>query len=479
MSRGPDLYARWAAEMRRGGFFHPGNRVGVAISGGADSVLLLEFMKQLALGMGLVVAAVHFNHHLRGAESDEDERFVRDLARKSGIDFIRAEADVARVARERHRNLEATARELRYRFFFSLVAHGRLDKVLTAHTANDQAETVFLRLLRGTGTRGLGGIYPVLEGKVFRPFLNLTRAEIEAEMEKRKLPFHTDSTNRDTRLRRNKIRLELFPWLRKEFNVDIGPLLKELADRAREDEEYLEGQARERAQAWKVREGSTEKMPVRPLIDFPRALARRVLRQMILATRGSLQGITHRHIEALYRLATEAQSGRCLALPGNLLARREFEWLALGPSAGGGENADFAYSIEVPAAVKVPQLGVSVRLKIVGPEEIGRAYNSKSAGGFVDPLKLAGGLVLRNWRAGDRFRPQGCRSFLKLKELFRQRRIPVEQRKHWPVLESGNEIVWVRGFPVAASVALSPASQQAIVICEEAEQTESMRPELK
>lgn len=479
MSRGADLYTRWAGETRRAGFFRAGDRVGVAVSGGPDSILLLEFMKQFARAQGLVIKAVHFNHHLRGAESDEDEAFVRELARSAGIEFMRGEADVARVARERHRNLEATARELRYRFFFSLVARGKLDKLATAHTANDQAETVLLRLLRGTGTRGLGGIYPILEGRVFRPFLNLTRAEVEMEMGRRKLAFRTDSTNRAVRLRRNKIRMELIPALQRDFGVNVVPLLKGLADRSRDDEELLEDLARERAQPWRVREGLVEKIPVRSLLDFPRPLARRVLQQMIQATRGSLAGITHRHLEAVFQLAIEARSGRCVVLPGNLLARRDFEWLSVGPQAPASKNADFAYAVVPPAAVELPGTGVTVRLKIVGPEEFGRAYNSGSERVFVDAGRLPGELVLRNWRAGDRFRPQGCRNLLKLKELFRQRRIPVEQRRHWPVLVSGNEIVWVRGFPPAASVVACRSSQEVMMISEEREPGELTSVELR
>jgi tRNA(Ile)-lysidine synthase len=267
--------------------------------------------------------------------------------------------------------------------------------------------------------------------------------------------------------------LELFPWLQKGFNVDVVPLLKTLADRAREDEDYLEEQAKVRAQPWRVREGNVERIPVRPLMDFPRALARRVMRQMILASSGSLRGITHQHLAALYRLATNTQSGGCLPLPGNVLARREFDWLCLGPGPSGVKGEDFACAVQPPATVEVPHIGVRLRLKIVGVEEIGRAYNSRSTADLVDPLKLAGELVVRNWRAGDRFQAQGHRGYLKLKELFRQRRIPVDQRRHWPVLESGKEIVWVRGFPVASSFAVSPASLQAIAICEEAVESES------
>jgi len=478
MPQRSDLYDRWSLQMRRSELFRPGDRVGVAVSGGPDSVLLFEFMKQLGREKGLVLAVVHFNHHLRGAESDEDERFVRDLASRHDVEFIHGEADVARLARERRRNLEATARDLRYRFFFSLVNRGQLDKIATGHTASDQAETVLLRLLRGTGTRGLGGIYPVLEGKVVRPFLSLMRAEIETELERRKVAFRIDSTNRDPQLRRNKVRLEFFPWLQKAFDVDVIPQLKELADRAREDEEYLDAQARERAHAWRVREGSAEKIPVRPFLEFPPALARRVLRQMILAARGSLQGITHRHLEAVQRLATETQSGRGLVLPGNLVARREFDWLVIGPQSARRGDSEFFYEVKAPAEVAISPLGVTLRFKIVGAEELGRAYN-KAGRWCLDAQKLSGGLVLRNWRAGDRFRPAGCRKLLKLKELFRQRKIPLEQRRGWPVLVSDKEIVWVRGFPVAASVAASAASEKVLLITEESQPAEKARRELR
>ena len=478
MPQRADLYTRWSSEMQRSQLFRPGERVGVAVSGGPDSVLLLEFMRQMARAKGLVVTVVHFNHHLRGAESDRDESFVRDLAARLDFEFIRGGADVARLAREKRQNLEATARAIRYRFFVSLVDRGRLDKVATAHTANDQAETVFLRLLRGTGTRGLGGIYPALEGKIVRPFLSLTRAEIEAELQKRNLEFRVDSTNLELRLRRNRVRMELFPWLQERFNVNIIPLLKELADRARDDEEYLEAQAREHAHAWRVREGAEERIPVRPFAEFPPAIARRVLRQMILAVRGSLQGITHRHIEALYLLATEAQSGRGLALPGGLVARREFDWLVVGPASGRADNSGYCYAIELPAEVSIPQLGITFRFKIVGPEELGRAYNTGGKA-YLDPLKLPGGLVLRNWRAGDRFQRSGCGKVLKLKELFRERKIPLEQRRFWPVLESGKEIVWVWGFPVAASVAVTAESRQAIAIGEDTPPASRTRVEPK
>jgi tRNA(Ile)-lysidine synthase len=463
MAAESSTFRKWSREMRRGGLFRAGERVGVAVSGGPDSILLLDFMKQYAPTAALTLAVVHFNHKLRGDESDADERFVRQRAGELDVEFLRGEADAAQAAREKRRNLEATARELRYRFFFSLVNGGRLDKVATAHNANDQAETVLLRLLRGTGTRGLGGIYPVLEGKIVRPFLNLTRQEIERELRERKLEFRVDSTNLDKRFQRNKIRLELVPWLEKEFNPAVISLLKDLSVRAREDEEELENQAHERALAWRVREGAEEKIPIRALAGFSPAIQRRVLRQMILAARGHLGGFSHGHIEALRQFFFESQSGRNLLMPGQLAARKEFDWLIVGPLSPPPTESGFQYAVEIPGEVSVPELGVALRFKIIEAGELGKTYNERWMAG-LDPRKLPEKLVLRNWRAGDRFCPSGSRKARKLKELLGRRKVPLSQRRYWPVLECGGEIVWVRGFPPARQAAASADSKRVIVI---------------
>src|SRR5207249_9419093 len=471
MARESGVYAKWSLGMTRSGLFRPGERVGVADSGGGDSVLLLDFMTRFALKGGFKLAVVHFNHHLRGAESDADESFVRRLAGARGIEFFGGGADVARAARETRGNVEATARHLRYKFFFGLVNQGSLHKVATAHTASDQAETVLLRLLRGAGTRGLGGIYPVLEGSVVRPFLNLTRAEVQSELRARKLDFRLDSTNLNTRRARNKVRANLLPLLEKEFNPAVVRLLKDLATRARDDEAYLEQQARDRARPWRVREGTEEKIPLSPLGDFHPAVERRVLRQMI-AARGSLRGVTHDHVEALRRFVADAQSGRRLVLPG-LVARKEFDWLVIGaqPQAESAQakpaqaepESGFSYPVEAPCAVSVPQLGLTFRFKIVTPGEAETSY-TKCGLVRLNTARLSQGLVLRSSRPGDRFQPQGSRKPTKLKELFRQHRIPWGQRSLWPVLQSGAEFVWVRGYPPAAAV--SPA-KQAVMIEEE------------
>jgi tRNA(Ile)-lysidine synthase len=468
-----DLFARWSLEMRRKEFFRAGQRAGVAVSGGPDSVLLLHFLKLLAGELGLLLTAVHFNHHLRGAESDGDEEFVRSLAARLQISYLCGEAEVARVARKRHRNLEAVGRELRYRYFFSLVDQSRLDRVATAHTANDQAETVLLRLLRGTGTRGLGGIYPVLDGKVVRPFLSLTRAEVMQEIAARGLEYRVDSTNLDPRLRRNKVRMELLPLLAKEYNPEIISLLNQLAERARQEEACLERQAHELAHPWRVRAGTEERIPIRALREFSPAIARRVLRQMLQSVAGSLHGLTHAHLESLLRFAAEAQSGKVQTLPGGAMARREFSWLVVGArrDVPGGDKpgrapAGFSYRVTLPGELAVPELGCIFRIKILNRSDPVTSYNQAKLAG-IDPQKLLGELVLRNWRAGDKFDPMGSGRVRKLKELFSERKIPEIQRKVWPVLLCDGVIVWVRGFPPGSRVAATDQTPRVLVVEEE------------
>ncbi len=466
MHRRLDLYTRWAQEVRRRGFFHAGRRVGAAVSGGPDSVLLLHFMQALARELGFNLSVVHFNHHLRGAESDGDEALVRDAAGSFGLDYLSSEAEVGTEARARHANVEAVARELRYRYFFSLVGQGRLDCLATAHTANDQAETVLMRLLRGTGTRGLGGIYPALEGKVVRPFLTVTRAEVLTEIASRGIAFRVDSSNLNVRLRRNKVRAELLPLLAKDYNPEIITLLNQFAERARDDEACLERLARDRGHPWRLREGREERIPVRALMELPAALARRVLRQMLMAARGTLNGLTHAHIEALRSFAAEAQSGKVQTLPGGTMVRKEFSWLVVSPSAEEPVKREFSIAVTFPGKYSVPELKSTFHFKILSRDGPSRGYNSDKLVG-LDPQKLRGDLVLRNWRRGDSFCPAGDRGTRKLKELFRERKIPEVRRKGWPILLCAGEVVWVRGFPPARDAAATDQIQQVLIVEEE------------
>jgi tRNA(Ile)-lysidine synthase len=431
-------------------------------------MLLLDFARAYAEEAGLTLAVVHFNHHLRGADSNGDEEFVRQRARELGIEFYCSGTDVTAAARAKKGNLEAVARDVRYRFFFSLVRQGQVDKVATAHTANDQAETVLLRLIRGAGTRGLGGIHPVLEGGVVRPFLGITRSQVEAEIAVRGLACRMDSSNRETHFARNRLRQRVLPLLEREFNPRVVESLAGFADRARDDDAFLEEQARERCMPWLRRVGGTVRIPAGRLADFPPAIARRVLRRMVAETvygTSIISGpitISHTEMGDLHRLAG-GPGGRRVMLGAGAVAWKEFEWLVIGRASrqnqgrSAEQGAGFSYLLRPPATIEIPELGIRLDFSFAddpndtGANKAEEEYTAVREIVWLDSVNPAASLTLRSWRAGDRIHPLGHIRPVKLKELFQRRRVPVQERLWWPVLDFAGDIVWAKGFPLVGS----------------------------
>ncbi len=215
----------------------PGDRVGVGVSGGADSLALLLLLEELRERLGIRLTILHFNLLLRGEESEADERFVAELAAGRGIDFLAGRGDVARAARARGWNLEDAARRLRYTFFSSAVRAGRVTRVAVAHTADDQAETVLARLVRGTGPAGLAAIYPV-KGHVVRPLIEIRRGELRAYLEGLRQPWREDASNLDTARLRARLRHQILPVIEQELQPAIVAHLCRLAEMARQDEAF-------------------------------------------------------------------------------------------------------------------------------------------------------------------------------------------------------------------------------------------------
>jgi tRNA(Ile)-lysidine synthase len=230
--------------LRKHGLIQPGERIGVAVSGGADSVALLQALHELRPELGVVLSVVHFNHRIRGADSDADERFVRKLAQSFELEMFAGSGDAPATALQNGESLETAARGLRYAFFAQVIEQNKLDKIAVAHNQDDQAETVLMRFLRGAGTKGLAGIYPSVElgrGRIVRPLLEVSRAEIETYLRSKSQGWREDATNEDLVHTRNKVRRELLPQL-KEFNPSIVEALARTAEVARGEEEYWQGE---------------------------------------------------------------------------------------------------------------------------------------------------------------------------------------------------------------------------------------------
>lgn len=491
-----------------------GERVGVGVSGGADSVALLMLFLELRDQLGIVVSVAHLNHKLRGATADADEKFVAKLVAKHGLVFHCESLDVAARAKREKANVEDSGRRARYEFFSRLVAEGKVDRVAVAHTADDQAETVLAHMLRGTGLAGLGGIHPRTES-VVRPLLDIRRAELRAYLRAKKQKWREDATNQDTSRTRARIRKKLLPLLEREFQSGVVEHLASLAEFAREDEEFLELLGQERCTALAKKDAgetriglaglfqplergnfntevteNTEKKEEKNKVEGTErfrfsALTKRMLRRLIeerKRERGQATGqVTAQHIAAVMDLARHGENGKLVQLPGGVDVRRERDELVfrsnsprLAPRISEKRRAEKASATEYEhkidfrngdVTLRVPQVECVFRLRVIDwPTNRGE---TKESGAVLDRDRLHLPLVLRSWRFGDKLRPAGHQKAHKLKRLLNEKRISRWERDGWPVLVSGGVLVWARGFPVAAEFAANEGTRTGILIAEE------------
>lgn len=486
-----DLLLKVEEAIRKEQLLEPGARVAVACSGGADSVALLHLLAELKDRLGLRLLVCHLNHRLRGAEADADQAFVRQLAERLELEFLVRREDVAGRAKRDRLNLEEAGRRARLEFFAWLIADGKADAVALAHTLDDQAETVLARLLRGAGTKGLAGIFPVVEpfppqsgrgaqhpqGRLVRPLLGIRRAELREYLARCEQPWREDATNLDRRRLRNRLRLEVLPRL----SPTAIEHLARLAAHAREEESFWAAYVEEKfAQLAHFTEGGWLELDIRGLLspdallarlsarrarEARRAVARRLLRRALAEVRGELRRITQTHVEGILRLAEHGQSGQRVSLPGAEVERR-FDRLLFHPAAARPQlPSDFRLQVDAPGGVRLPG-GGSLSFQVIPVGEPKKRYNECSR--LVDAGRAPFPLVVRNWQPGDAYQPLGSGRVKKLKELFQERRVPRQERARTPVVLREEEIICVPRFGVAAAFGLTPASRAALLIEEKA-----------
>jgi len=419
------------------------------VSGGADSVCLLHVLRELAPRWDLKLEVLHLDHQLRGAESAADAEFVRDLAAALGLEFHLGRADVLGMAAGG--NLEQAGRQARREFFLGFLREGRLDRVALGHTRSDQAETVVFRFLRGSGTAGLAGIWPVTPEGLVRPLLDADRHEVIAWLQERGLRWREDSSNQDRGFARNRIRHDLLPWLARDWNPGLAETLAQTAQLAQEDEEYwnreIAGLEESELRIW----GASVCLRATSLTGLPKAVARRLIRRAMARVRGNLRGVDFVHVEQVMRLA-ERKAGHGRAQVPGLGVARSFDWIRLAPD---GADRPPAYELELaaPGSFRIPGPDIMLTLELTTGES---RYNTE--GKDLDLERMEGPLRLRNWKPGDRYRPAGRASQVKLKHLFQEARAPLWVRRDWPIITSGEAIVWAGGFGPSADHLAGPGA---------------------
>jgi tRNA(Ile)-lysidine synthase len=414
------------------------DHIAVAVSGGADSVFLLHAVH----AAGKAAAVLHVNHGLRGAESDADEAFVRRIAVEMGI-LCHVWQGIPEAG-----NLEQEARRVRHEIFAKVVADGLCEAVATGHSLDDQAETVLARLLRGAGSAGLSGIRPCTAAGLIRPLLGLRRAEIREWLTEQGIVWRDDSSNLDPGFLRNRIRLELLRRL-EEINPSLTSVLSGMADWARGEEDYWLSQIASLEAKYLSGEGPVVLFRTTDVASLPVAVERRLIRRALERVKGDLRSIDFHHVEGVRALLRLPEGSGRIQVPG-VDVFRSFDWMRLAPPGFDSSlPRDFETEVAVPGVTHLPERSLTIEMELVTGANV---YNEQ-----MDVVKWAGcatigsaPLILRNWRPGDSYTPVGSSGPEKLKTLFQRHRIPLWERRSWPLITQNSSIVWTRLFGTAA-----------------------------
>jgi tRNA(Ile)-lysidine synthase len=447
--------------IRKQALIKPGDRVATAVSGGADSVALLLLLLELRGELGIVLSVAHVNHKLRGEESDADECFVAELSRTHHLELHCCSAPLNQGQQS---GIEAAARKLRYEFFRQIAHHHPGMKIATAHTLDDQAETVLLRILRGTGIRGLAGIHPriILRengrtlGEVVRPLLGFCRAEIQDFLRASGQTWREDSTNRDPSFLRNRVRHAVLPLLKENFGPAVIENLSDLAEIARAEDAHWRTSHPEVAAA-------VGELSVDSLLAFPLAAQRRLLRAWI-EIQAPQSDISFRMIEDVLNLASSAPE-KAIEIPSGRRIRRTRGSLrveASDPRNNDDVKERYEYSLPIPGEVTIAELNLRLQAVLTEVKDVPESERLY----LLDPDRLPKVVTVRNWQAGDRFWPAYTKEPRKVKELLNDRHVTGPEKKLWPVIVAGEDLLWMHCFPVPESCRPQSNGKRAIRIHE-------------
>ncbi len=437
--------------------FSKGAVVIAAVSGGPDSVALLHILKKLAPVQGIKLLAAHLNHQLRD-EADEEEEFVRSLCREWQIPFYCKTLDVKKAAAAQKKGLEEAARDCRYQYFDELKHEIQAHCVATAHHRDDQAETILLHFLRGSGIKGLRGILPA-NGYLVRPLLGVNRAAIETYLEENSLSYRIDRSNYDLRFMRNRMRHELIPYLQKEFNPRIVDNLDRLGSIAREEHEAMEIETNILMASAVL---SYDKEQV--VIDsrFFGTLHPAFQRRIILSVLGRLKGDygwSALDVQLIMDLQHKPGSAKKIKLRKSIWVRKTYDQLIIGDRLE--KEINYCYPVTTPGFISIKETGDKFCFDNMTMEEYKKGSRDEI---YLDYDKLAKDIFLRTRKAGDRISLSGMKGRKRIKDYFIDKKIPVIERSRIPLLASQDEVYAVVGHSISRNAGVDENTNNVLVI---------------
>jgi len=437
-----------------------GDKIVVGVSGGPDSLCLLHVLKGLCDEYGCSLYAAHLNHKFRGEAADADAAFVGEICKDWGIPAFIETFDVPAYIEETGLSPEEAGREIRYKLFDRVCREVGGNKIAVAQNLNDHIETILMRFMRGSGIEGLKGIEAV-RGNIIRPLLEIERYRIEEYCTEYNLAPRLDKTNLEPIYHRNKVRLELLPYIQKNFNPNIMMALNRFSGLIKDENDFLEAEAEEKLRELAEFSGDRVVLELSKLLELHTALQRRVIRQCVERLSNTLNGFEFKHFEGILELAWK-NTGAAVMLPHRLKAYRSYDKLVLVKDIVKADKKCY-YKLKYDCDNSVDTEMGSIVVERRKAKDIGRLNRQKDVI-YIDPSNIKEGLILRFREPGDMFSPIGMKGSKKLKEYLIDEKIPREERETLELIADGSEIVWIVGGRLSDKYKITDETIDAVVI---------------
>lgn len=455
------IFEKVLSTINKYNLIEKGDKIVLGLSGGPDSICLLHILNRLRETLEIEVYAAHLNHQIRGIEAQKDALYITQICDDLGITSFVKSIDVPKYCKEKGLSIEEGARKLRYEMFDEIKEKTQSNKIAIGHNLNDQAETILMRIMRGTGLQGLRGIEYIRDNGLIRPILDIERSEIEAYCDEYNLNPRIDQTNLETIYTRNKIRLELIPYMKDNFNPNVIQSIVRMSNSLKSDSDYIEKEADIKFKEVSVVKDGCVEIELESYFKLHEAIKARVLRHGIKHILGDTNFVDQKHIEDIMQLEDQNKIDKMINLPRGIFAYRKKDNILLTNKEIVVEDIEFYHNIPSNGFVKLKELGLFLETQTMNIDRYKNMKTDKISKGF-DFDKIKGGIVVRNREQGDKIKlPAGSK---KLKDLFIDLKIPREERCKVPVIVDEQGILCVGSYKTSENYKIDNQTKEVLKI---------------
>lgn len=456
------IFDKVLSTINKHNLIQKGDKIVLGLSGGPDSVCLLHVLNRLKKDFNIEIYAAHLNHQIRGIEAQKDALYVSKLCEDMGIIFFVKSINIPKYCENEGLSLEEGARKLRYEMFYEIKDKIKANKIAIGHNLNDQAETVMMRIMRGTGLKGLKGIDYIRDNCIIRPILDVERNEIEEYCEAYNLNPRIDKTNLENIYTRNKIRLDLLPYMKDNFNSNVIESIVRMSNSLKSDNDYIEKEAEAKfREVSNIKEKGFVEINLDDFVCLHDAIKVRVLRNSIKHILGDTNFVDQRHIEDIMSLEDNSKVNKMLTLPRNIFVYRKKDSIILTNEEIVNEEIEFYYNVPSNGFIKIKELKQIIETQVMSIDRYKSMKLDNSSKGF-DFNKVKGGIVIRSRRQGDKIKlAMGSK---KVKDLFIDLKIPREERCKIPIITDSEGIICVGDYKISENYKIDENTKEVLKI---------------